>query len=84
MSQDLPHWVPERISYSGQFLVGQPGTFRIPDGDLKAGEPTWPVVVQGIQRRLGAAAGNLHRESREAAFAMGFKWAVCRLMSVSA
>ncbi|MFJ3714202.1 hypothetical protein [Streptomyces sp. NPDC090053] len=49
MSQDLPHWVPERISYSGQFLVGQPGTFRIPDGDLKAGEPTWPVVVQGIQ-----------------------------------
>ncbi|AEW99917.1 putative methyltransferase (plasmid) [Streptantibioticus cattleyicolor NRRL 8057 = DSM 46488] len=63
---DLPDGVPELMGHGGQFLLGEPDTFGVGDGDLEAGEAEGPLVVERVERGGGAAAGNPHGQTGEA------------------
>ena len=58
MGQYLANGVPDCLRDGLQFAVSNRVPVRVPDFDLEAGEPAWPVVVKVGERSSPPAAGN--------------------------
>lgn len=52
VGSDLLHRVPECVADSGQFLIDEPVTFGVPDGDLEEGEATRQVARLVLTPRI--------------------------------
>jgi hypothetical protein len=58
VGQYLANGVPDCLRDGLQFAVSKRVPVRVPDFDLEAGEPAWPVVVKVGERGSPPAAGN--------------------------